>query len=106
MPKIWQQIQDDYVLISLYTDDRKKLETPLISARDGSKLRTIGSLWQEFQIVNFEQNSQPLYVLVTPDERVMAAPRGYNSDVKKYSDFLECGLEVFEKDYSQLGSKE
>ena len=101
--KVWKQIQDDYVLISLYTDDRKKLETPLISVRDGSKLRTTGSLWQEFQIVNFEQNSQPLYVLITPDEKVMAAPRGYNSDVNKYSLFLECGLEVFKDNYSQLG---
>ncbi len=101
--KVWQQIQNDYVLISLYTDDRKKLDETLISARDGSKLRTVGSLWQEFQIVNFEQNSQPLYVLVSPDEKVLSAPRGYDADVKDYSRFLECGLEVFQNNYSQLG---
>lgn len=101
--KVWDRIQNDYVLISLYTDDRKKLEETLISARDGSKLRTVGSLWQEFQIVNFQQNSQPLYVLVSPDEKVLSAPRGYNSDIRDYTKFLECGLEVFEDNYSQLG---
>lgn len=104
--KVWDRIQNDYVLISLYTDDRKKLDETLISARDGSKLRTVGSLWQEFQIVNFEQNSQPLYVLVSPDEKVLSAPRGYDADIKDYTKFLECGLEVFENNYSQLGMEE
>jgi thiol:disulfide interchange protein DsbD len=103
---VWKQIAEDYVLISLYTDDRKKLDTPLTSARNGKKLRTIGSLWQEFQITNFDQNSQPLYVLATPDEKVMTAPRGYKSDIKAYSEFLECGMKVFETTYSQLGIKE
>lgn len=104
--EVWKQIAEDYVLISLYTDDRKKLDTPLISARDGSKLRTVGSLWQDFQITNFDQNSQPLYVLATPDEKVMSAPRGYKSDIKSYAEFLECGTEVFNQTNSRIGSKE
>lgn len=95
LDKVWNSISDNYVLVSLYTDDRQKLDNPPVSKRTNRKLRTVGSLWQDFQITNFEQNSQPLYVLLTPDEKVMAAPRGYNSDKQGYVDFLNCGLEVF-----------
>lgn len=95
LDKVWNRIADDYVLVSLYTDDREKLENPPVSKHNNKKMRTVGSLWQDFQITNFEQNSQPLYVLMTPDEKVMAAPRGYNSSQKGYIDFLNCGLDVF-----------
>ena len=95
LDKVWNKIADDYILISLYTDDRKKLDNPPVSKRNNKKMRTVGSLWQDFQITNFEQNSQPLYVLMTPDEKVMAAPRGYNSSQGGYIEFLNCGLNVF-----------
>ncbi len=98
---IWVQddvrnkIQNEFVLISLYTDERKKLKEALYSVKQQKKLRTTGSLWQDFQIVNFDQNSQPLYVLISPDEEVLAAPRGYHSDIDEYSEFLECGLDTY-----------
>ncbi len=93
--KVRNQIQEDFVLVSLYTDDREKLEKPLISKYDQKKLRTVGSIWQDFQIVNFDQNSQPLYVMLSPDQKVLAAPRGYQEGVDGYSDFLQCGTETF-----------
>jgi len=46
-------------------------------------------------VKNFDQNSQPLYVLISPDEEVLASPRGYHSDIEEYSEFLECGLETY-----------
>ena len=98
---IWVQddvrnrIQNEFVLISLYTDERKKLKEALYSIKQKKKLRTTGSLWQDFQIANFDQNSQPLYVLISPDEEVLAAPRGYHSEIDDYSEFLECGLETY-----------
>lgn len=102
---VWQKIQNDYVLISLYTDDREKLETPLVSANDNNKkLRTVGSKWQDFQITNFAQNSQPLYVLMSADEQVLASPRGYDSDIDAYDDFLSCGLDTY-KTKTERGKK-
>ncbi len=95
--EVWNKIQEDYVLISLYTDDRKKLDQALVSANDNDKkLRTVGSKWQDFQITNFAQNSQPLYVLMSADEEVLAAPRGYDSDIEAYDSFLECGLQTYQ----------
>ena len=88
-------LTEDYVLVSLYVDDRKELDEVLISESRQKKLRTVGSKWADFQIVNFEQISQPLYVIVTPKEEVVSAPREYREGVQGYLDFLECGLETF-----------
>ena len=95
--KTWSSIQDQFVLISLYTDDRKKLDAPLYSVASQQKLRTVGSLWQDFQITNFEQNSQPLYVMISADEEVLGTPSGYDtlSDPDDYQEFLECGLKTY-----------
>lgn len=89
------RLEQDFVLISLYVDDRKTLEEMLLSLPRQEKLRNVGNLWADFQIVNFEQNSQPLYVMMSPDEQVLAAPRGYKEGVKDYANFLECGLNAF-----------
>jgi thiol:disulfide interchange protein len=99
---VWQTINQEFVLVSLYTDDRKKLEETLFSIPRQEKLRNVGNLWADFQIVNFEQNSQPLYIMMSPDEKVLAAPRGYKEGVKPYADFLNCGLQT----YKQAGYKE
>lgn len=89
------RIANEYVLISLYTDDRKMLETPVFSKVQQKKLRRVGAKWQDFEISNFEQNSQPLYVLVDPEENVMSIPRGYEEGVQSYIEFLDCGLATF-----------
>ena len=102
---VWSKLDEDFVLVSLYVDDRKKLDTPLVSKATNEKLRTVGSKWADFQIVNFEQNSQPLYVMMTPDEKVLAAPRGYHEGAEAYSEFLECGLTTYKNKTKQLGSK-
>lgn len=93
--QVWDKINEDYVLISLYVDDRKKLDEIFISKYTNKKLRNVGQKWTDFQIVNFQQNSQPLYVLMSPDEKVMAAPRGFKEGIQDYADFLDCGLNTF-----------
>lgn len=90
------KLEQDFVLISLYVDDRKELEETLMSIPRQEKLRNVGNLWADFQIVNFEQNSQPLYVMMSPDEQVLAPPRGYKEGVQDYAEFLECGLNTFQ----------
>ncbi|MGB3079637.1 MAG: protein-disulfide reductase DsbD domain-containing protein [Saprospiraceae bacterium] len=94
---IRNKINDDFVLVSLYVDDKMALDTPyLISPlQDNKKMKKVGDIWADFQIANFKQNSQPLYVLISPDEKVLTAPRGYNPDVEGYEAFLNCGLNAF-----------
>lgn len=97
IPEIKDIINNDYVLVSLYVDDRRPLPQKLTSS-DGKTLRKVGDKWSTFQRINFEKISQPYYVLVTPDEKVLNTPRVYTPDVATYQGFLECGLQVF-KDY-------
>ncbi len=99
---IRNKLNDDIVLISLYVDDDKKLDEVLLSSpRENKKLRNIGNKWSDFQIVNFNQNSQPLYVMITPDEEVVSLPRGYNSDAESYNDFLDCAINSFDAHINQ-----
>ena len=86
-------LANDYVLISLYVDDRKKLEKPYAVAKDGSIIRTVGNKWAQFQIENFNSNTQPLYVLTTAEGKLLNSPVGYTPNVNDYEGFLQCGLD-------------
>lgn len=96
-PEVRRMLDDEFVLISLYVDDDQKLEEALISKIRNKKMRNIGNKWADFQIVNFEQNSQPLYVMITPEEEVIANPRGYKEGTADYREYLQCGLNSYEK---------
>jgi len=102
-----ENIDQNYVLISLYVDDPKPLKETLISESRNKKIRNIGNKWADFQIVNFEGNAQPLYVLMAADEKVLAFPRGYEEGWESYNDFLDCGLNAH-KEYKKgaIGQKE
>ncbi|MDF1694415.1 MAG: cytochrome c biogenesis protein CcdA [Saprospiraceae bacterium] len=89
-------LNDEVVLISLYTDDREPLEETFISAKDDKKIRNVGRKWADFQVVNFDQNSQPLYIMVTPEEEVITHPRGYEDGIKSYETYLNCGLDYYQ----------
>jgi thiol:disulfide interchange protein DsbD len=103
--QIWPKLKGEFVMISLYVDDRKPLDDVLISKSTNEKLRNVGNKWADFQIVNFQQNSQPLYVIISPDEQVLATPRGYQEGVQDYADFLDCGLNTFKQLDAQIGMK-
>jgi thiol:disulfide interchange protein DsbD len=94
---IRKKIAEDFVLISLYVDDKEDLDTTIRSAITNQRIRTIGQKWTDFQIVNFDQNSQPLYVIVSTDEQVLTTPRGYDPNVAAYEAFLDCGLNAFKE---------
>ena len=94
--EVKSMLDDDFVLISLYVDDDKKLEKTLVSKLRNKKIRNVGNKWADFQIVNFEQNSQPLYIMITPEEQVIANPRGYKEGIEGYRNYLECGLETYQ----------
>ncbi|MDC1472407.1 thioredoxin family protein [Flavobacteriaceae bacterium] len=100
-PAIKSYFENDYVLISLYVDDKQELpeDQKLTVKRLGGGARVLenyGHKWAHFQTQFFQSNSQPYYVLVSPDGKtVLNAPIGYTPDEDEYKAFLECGLEGF-----------
>ncbi|MDF1863537.1 MAG: protein-disulfide reductase DsbD family protein [Saprospiraceae bacterium] len=103
---VFELIRDDYVLVSLYVDERKKLDETYISPIDGRERRSVGHRWADFQLVHFSAQAQPYYILLDNDETVLNKPRAYTPDKDEYQAFLECGLERFEdKQRKVLGSK-
>jgi len=94
---VFKLINDKYVLISLYVDDRKALEKPYYSEFMEKKMRTVGNKWAEFQGMHFNKISQPYYVLLSPEQKVLNKPRPYTPDVDVYKEFLKCGLEKFKE---------
>lgn len=95
--EIRDKLINDWVLVSLYVDEDKKLENVYVSKQRQKKLRNVGNKWADFQIINFEQNSQPLYVMMTTDEKVLAKPRGYKEGVEAYNAYMECGYQAYLK---------
>ncbi len=96
---VYKLISEEYVLVSLYVDDKEslRLEDQYISAYSGSKVRTIGNKWSDFQSSQFGTNSQPYYALVAPNGNVLNHPKAYTPDADEYASFLQCGLEAFKE---------
>ncbi|MBV8255795.1 MAG: thioredoxin family protein [Chitinophaga sp.] len=93
-------IQKDYILVSLYVDDRKMLpedQQYIYTTTNGRKkeIKTVGDKFATMQTENFVNNSQPFYVLISPDEKLLTHPVGYTPSAKEYADWLKCGLEAF-----------
>ncbi len=101
--QVYDQLKEKYVLISLYVDDKKDLpesEKVEVVRANGTKrkLRTYGNKWAHFQAARFKSNTQPYYVLLTPDgKQPLNNPVGYMPEANDYAAFLECGLDAFGK---------
>jgi cytochrome c biogenesis protein CcdA/thioredoxin-related protein len=98
-PAILNIITNDYVLVSLYVDDKMELpETQqFISKVDGSKIETYGNKWSDMETTLYKSNTQPLYVLVDVDGNVLTPQHGYTPDIDQYRQFLEDGKNAFTK---------
>jgi len=101
-PDIFSVIQKDYVLISLYVDDRKELTEEemfnyLKPTGAVKEIETIGDKWATFQTVNFQNNSQPYYILMDTDFNLLNKPVGYTPDGDEYLEWLKLGLDNYSK---------
>ncbi|MDQ3192046.1 MAG: thioredoxin family protein [Bacteroidota bacterium] len=98
-PRVLSRLQNDYVLVSLYVDDKKPLpeEEVYVSTVTGKKVKTIGNKWSDLQTTRFNTNSQPLYVLLDHNEQLLNEPTAYDTDIEKYIDFLDKGKAEFEQ---------
>lgn len=96
---IKQKLAEEYIVVSLYVDDKEALpeNEQYVSSFSGKKIRTVGNRLSEMQAKYFQSNTQPYYVLISPDEKLLNKPVGYTPDVQKYKDFLDCGLNAYKQ---------
>ena len=100
---IFKKLNDDFVLISLYVDDRKQLpadeQKASYTTKDGvvKEIRTYGQRWITLQQENFRNISQPWYVVISPDEHLMTPPVGYTPDEEDYNAWLQCGINAYQR---------
>ena len=98
--RVKQLMTEDYVLVSLYVDDKTPLPAPLeVTEADGTtrKLRTVGDRWSYLQRTKFGAQTQPFYVLVDHDARPLAGSFSYKEDIPGFVQWLEGGLQRFRK---------
>ena len=98
-PKVSDLINNDYVLITLYVDNKTPLTEPVKIIENGTErtLRTVGDKWSYLQRVKFGANAQPFYVLLDNQGKPLNKSYAYNEDIPKYIEFLHTGLENYKK---------
>jgi thiol:disulfide interchange protein DsbD len=99
-PEVYDILKNRFIINSLYVDDRKKLspeETFNFKFSDGriKKIRTVGEKWSTFQLQNFNSASQPYYIIIHPNGRILNYPLQYTSSVNKYRNWLNKGLDNY-----------
>ncbi len=93
-PQVADKLEKDYILISLYVDDKTPLAKPMEIEENGQKrtLRTIGDKWSYLQSHKFGANAQPFYVAVDADGNPLTGSFSYKEDIPAYLEFLNSGL--------------
>ena len=99
-PKVSDLINNDYVLITLYVDNKTPLTEPVKIVENGTErtLRTVGDKWSYLQRVKFGANAQPFYVLLDNQGKPLNKSYAYDEDISKYIEFLQTGLENYKKE--------
>ena len=98
--KVADMLSDDFVLISLYVDDKTPLKEPfeVTDANGNTKtLRTVGAKWSYLQSSKFGANAQPFYVVLDNDGKPLTNSRAYDEDIAEYIKFLKKGLDNYAK---------
>lgn len=96
--QVLNSLKNEIVLISLYVDDKRKLEDEDIvdsQLRPGKQLKYIGQKWSEFQTIRYKTNTQPFYVLMDHEENNLIEPVGYTPDADEYYAWMRKGIDSF-----------
>ena len=97
-PKVLKRLRENYVIISLYVDDKTPLpEQERYTASSGKEIITTGNKWSDMQRTKYQTNSQPYYVLLDNNGKILAKPRGYTPEKEVYTRFLDEGICRYEK---------
>lgn len=97
--KVRDIMRDEYVLISLYVDDKTPLAVPITVVENGTErvLKTVGDKWSYLQRSKFGANAQPFYVLLDNEGYPLTGSYSFNEDVDAFVEFLNAGLEGYKK---------
>jgi thiol:disulfide interchange protein DsbD len=97
-PEVLKRLQNDYLIIALYVDDRTALPENewITSTIDGKVKKTIGKKYADFQISKYNINSQPYYVLVDPNGDQLNEPKGHDLNIENFIKFLDEGKQKFQ----------
>ena len=98
-PAVKSYIEENFILVSLYVDDRANLPiekrfTYTNAAGQSKEIKTQGDLWATFQSENFKQVTQPLYVVLSPDQTLLSNPVGYTPNIQQYLKWLQCSFKA------------
>ena len=98
-PSVADMLNNQYVLISLYVDDKTPLAEPIEVSLNGQQrtLRTIGDKWSYLQASKFGANAQPYYIAIDNDGRPLNHAYGFKEDVAAYIDYLQQGLNTYRR---------
>jgi thiol:disulfide interchange protein DsbD len=96
-PAIASYIKDQFILVSLYVDDKAMLPVDKrfkYTSKAGSEkeINSVGDLWATFQAENFNQVTQPLYVVISPNQELLSNPVGFTPDAEVYLQWLQCSV--------------
>jgi thiol:disulfide interchange protein DsbD len=101
-PDVERMMKENFIVVSLYVDERKKLpltEQVEYTTKNGTKksIVTVGDKWATFQSENFNAVSQPQYAIISTDEKALTKTKSYTPDAAEFSEWLQCGLDAFNK---------
>ena len=98
-PKVSKLMTEDFVLITLYVDNKTPLPEHIQVMENGKErtLRTVGDKWSYLQRAKFGANAQPFYVLIDNEGKPLNKSYSYDEDIDKYVDFLQTGLQNYRK---------
>lgn len=98
-PQVADKLNNDFVLISLYVDDKQPLDYPIEIVENGKNrtLRTIGDKWSYLQRSKFGANAQPFYVILDNEGKPLAGSYSYDENIDRYLEFLNKGLGNYKK---------
>jgi thiol:disulfide interchange protein DsbD len=98
-PEVLKRLNNDYVVIALYVDDKTKLPEDewVTSSYDGKLKKSIGKKYADFQITKFNINAQPYYCLLDHEGELLTKPKAYDLNIYAFVEFLYKGVEAFEK---------
>lgn len=96
-PQVLKRLKEDFVMVALYIDERLELPESewYTSSYDGKVKKTLGKQNADFQITRFNNNAQPYYVILDHNEQLLAKPRGYNTDIAAFVEFLDGAKKIF-----------
>jgi len=105
-PKVEKMMKEDYILVSLYVDEKLKLpscQQMVYKTKDGVEkhIVTVGDKWATFQLENFHATSQPQYAIISPDEKALLRTKFYTPSAAEFLTWLQHGLDAFKKHSSK-----